>query len=224
MASCRGSACVYGAMSASAGAPAVGGRRKSASRNAAAAVPPAGVCPVLARFEVAWAELAATLPACSRVRMEGVDPAALPARQAAWLAVGYPLKWATATYACPTEVRRSPARQFRTASARTASPSAAVQRARTRARLLRAAVPCCQCVRECGADAQPIFRRLQRTLHSTRRPCARFLAPPPRLEAQPVRSLPRCGSAWSATACGCATAGQASYRTARALRWSLATL
>ena len=82
-------------------------------RHGAEADAPVGVCPTLARFEVAWAELAAALPAHSRVRMEGVDPAALPARQAAWLAVGYPMKWATATYACPPEVRRTPLASFR---------------------------------------------------------------------------------------------------------------
>ena len=95
-------------MSAPAGSPPAGRRKSVGRRGAAAAAAPAGVCPVLARFELAWAELAAKLPAHSRVRMEGVDPAALPARQAAWLAVGYPMKWATATYACPPEVRCLP--------------------------------------------------------------------------------------------------------------------
>ena len=70
------------------------------------------VCPVLARFEVAWAELSAALPAHARVRMEGVDPAAVNAVQAAWLAVGYPMKWAKPTYACPPEVRGAPCVSF----------------------------------------------------------------------------------------------------------------
>ena len=51
-----------------------------------------------------WSALEATLPYWARVRMEGVDPGALPLRQAAWTAVGYLTKWASCSFQCPALV------------------------------------------------------------------------------------------------------------------------
>jgi hypothetical protein len=79
-----------------------GSGTRASTRAAEAPLPP---CPVLARFQAAWDELAPTLPAATRVRMEGVDPAGLSARRATALALRYPVKWATTTYACPPEAR-----------------------------------------------------------------------------------------------------------------------
>lgn len=80
--------------------------RPSSPRRAKKA--PEAACPTLAAFAEAWTALAATLPAHARVRMEGTDPDALPLRQAAFLALGYPAKWASfggrTTYECPPPV------------------------------------------------------------------------------------------------------------------------
>ena len=56
-------------------------------------------------FSRAWRALEELLPSSLRVRMEGVNPDALPPRTAAWLALGYPVKWATTSFQCPREVR-----------------------------------------------------------------------------------------------------------------------
>lgn len=125
----------------SAPAPAGNGTRKSGRRDFTAGAAPAGVCPVLARFEVAWAELSAALPGHARVRMEGVDPAAVGAVQAAWLAVGYPMKWAKPTYACPPEVRNALRLIACSGSRSSSSAERGEQRKPTRARDRRS-LPC----------------------------------------------------------------------------------
>ena len=80
-------------------------RRRSQDAAAAGSPAESDKDAALAGFRVAWAALERTLPAYARVRMEGVDPAALPLTQAAWLAVGYPLKWGTTSFQVPAVVR-----------------------------------------------------------------------------------------------------------------------
>jgi hypothetical protein len=64
-----------------------------------------GVDPALDALAREWCALEAGLPYWARVRMEGLDPGALPLRQAAWTAVGYLTKWAACSFQCPAQVR-----------------------------------------------------------------------------------------------------------------------
>ena len=76
-------------------------RRKSGQRSRQDA---RGGDPALDALAEEWSVLEATLPYWARVRMEGVDPGALPLRQAAWTAVGYLTKWASCSFQCPAQV------------------------------------------------------------------------------------------------------------------------
>jgi len=59
----------------------------------------------LDQFARDWRDLESGLPFWARVRMEGVDPGALPLRKALWTAVGYLTKWARCSFQCPSSVR-----------------------------------------------------------------------------------------------------------------------
>jgi hypothetical protein len=172
----------------SAPAPAVAGKRKSGGRDGAAAPLPPGVCPVLARFEVAWAELSAALPAHACVRMEGVDPAAVGAVKAAWLAVGYPMKWAKPTYACPPEVRYA-LRLVSCSGLRSSRPQSAASSANARARERRS-LPCAVARRA----RQLLLTRLLIPLAGGGALCAPFRSP--------QRALPRLGRAQQGSLAG----------------------
>lgn len=80
----------------------------AAADDAAASSDPyaASLSPFLLRLDADWAALRATLPAHQRVRMEGVDPAALGAREALRLASRYPRKWGHPSHDAPPSVRR----------------------------------------------------------------------------------------------------------------------
>ncbi len=187
-----------------------GGSVTRASTRATAAEAPLPPCPVLARFQAAWDELAPTLPAAARVRMEGVDPACLSGRRAAALALRYPVKWATTTYACPPEARAPCGWD----AARDAASALGW-------RVVHVAWHASNSLQLFGTaplthNAHTVACRWWRTLRCTRRRCARC-------RMAPRQPRPACASAWRATACGSATRGPTSCRRARALRSRPAT-